>query len=248
MGLGWLLHYFGSWGIILQVLALVHLVRRRGEFFWFFVIFMGGWIGALVYMVIEVVPDISLLRDAFAGQARKKRIQIVETTIQDNPSAANYEELGELYWDEKQYAKAREAFDLSIRARSDSLHAFYRRGQCALEMGNFADAITDLAYVVSKEMKYDSYRAATLLAHAYAMTGAPDAAATFFNEAAQYSSAPETLYLYARFLKSQNQLTDAREWAEKLLQKKRTLPRAIARRESDWFRKGQALLKELGPA
>jgi hypothetical protein len=35
----------------------------------------------------------------------------VETAILDNPSAANFEELGELYWDEKQYEKAREAFD-----------------------------------------------------------------------------------------------------------------------------------------
>jgi len=246
--LGSLGHFFAHpWGIVLQVLALVHLVRRRGEYYWFFIILFGGGIGALVYIVIEVVPDFGLLRDAFAGQARKTRIRVVETAIEDNPSAANYEELGELYWDQKEFAKAREAFDRSIVARSDSLHAFYRRGQCALEMENFACAIPDLAHVVSKESKYDSYRAAALLAHTYAMTGENEAAAAFFNEAIQFSSTPETLYDYARFLKSQNQTAEAREWTQKLLQKKRTLPRAIARRETPWFRKGQALLKELGP-
>jgi len=159
------------WGIALQVLALVHLIRRHGAYYWFFIILMGGPIGALIYIVIEVVPDLGLIRDAFAGQARKKRILLVETTILDNPSAANLEELGELYWDQKEYAKARELFGRSIEARSDSLHAFYRRGQCALELGNFADAIPDLAHVVAHDRDYDSYRAAALLAHSYAMTG-----------------------------------------------------------------------------
>ena len=45
------------------------------------------------------------------------RISVVETAILDNPSAANFEELGELYWDEKQYAKAKEAFDHAIATR-----------------------------------------------------------------------------------------------------------------------------------
>ena len=240
--------FFYPWGIALQIIALVHLVRRRGAYYWFFIILIGGPIGALIYIVIEVVPDLGLLRNAFAGQARKTRIQQVETAILDNPSAANLEELGELYWDQKEYAKARAAFHRSIEARSDSLHAFYRRGLCALELGNFAEAISDLAYVVGKERKYDSYRAAALLAHAYAMTGEVGAATEFFNEALQFSTTPETLYNYALFLKSQNQTAEAREWAQKLLQKKRTLPRAIARRELPWFRKGHALLKSLGPS
>jgi hypothetical protein len=45
----------------------------------------------------------------YQGYGRKSRIATVETAILDNPSAANYEELGELYWDEKEYAKAQEA-------------------------------------------------------------------------------------------------------------------------------------------
>jgi hypothetical protein len=240
------LYYPG--GIILQILAIVHLIKRRNAYYWFFIIFFGGGIGALIYIVIEVLPELSLLGEIFARRARKTRIQHVETTILDNPSAANLEELGELYWDERDIAKAREAFDRSIAARSDSLHAFYRRGLCALQMGDAAGAIPDLAHVVSKERHYDHYRAAALLAHAYALTGVNDAATAFFEEAVQVSTTPETLYNYASFLKSQNQTAEAREWTEKLLQKKRTLPRAIARREAPWFRKGQALLKELGPS
>ena len=48
-----------------------------------------------------------------------------------------------------------------------------------------------------------------------------------FAEVAQHSNTPETLYMYAAFLKSQNRTEEAREWVQQLLQKKgtRTLPR-----------------------
>src|SRR6267142_2005558 len=76
--------------------------------------------GFLVQIFAEVLPDLGLLRGVFQGFGRRSRIQKVETDILDNPSPANYEELGELYKDQKQYEKAREAFTNAIAARSDS--------------------------------------------------------------------------------------------------------------------------------
>jgi hypothetical protein len=38
---------------------------------------------------------------------------------------------------------------------------------------------------------------------------------------------------------------EAREWVQKLVAKKRTLPRYMQRVERPWFRKGKALQKEL---
>ena len=85
-----------------------------------------------MYIVAEVLPDLGLLRGVFQGFGRKSRIHIVETQILDNPSAANYEELGELYKDQKQFEKAREAFTNAIAARSDSVYTFYYRAQASL--------------------------------------------------------------------------------------------------------------------
>ena len=170
-------HLFYPWGFIVQILAIVHFVRRRPENYWFFVIFFGGFLGAGVYIVAEVLPDLGLLRGVFQGFGRTSRIQIVETQILDNPSAANYEELGELYKDQKQFAKAREAFTNAIAARSDSVYTFYYRAQASLGMGDFAAVIPDLERVVASDRKFDYYRAAGLLADAYAQTGDLDRAA-----------------------------------------------------------------------
>ena len=241
-------HLFYPWGFLVQIFAIVHFVRRRPENYWFYVIFFLGWLGAAVYIVAEVIPDLGLLRGVFQGFGRRSRIQKVETDILDNPSPANYEELGELYRDQGQYEKAREAFNRAITGRSDSIYTFYSRAQSSLGMNDLAAAIPDLERVVAGDRKFDYYRAAGLLANAYAQTGQLERADPVFAEVTQISTTPETLYNYASFLKTANRRDESREWAQKLLAKKRTLPRYMQRRERPWFRKGKALLKELASA
>lgn len=241
-------HLFYPWGIIVQIIALVHFVRRRPENYWFFIILFGGIIGATAYVLVEIIPDAKLLRGVFQGFGRRSRIQTLEIQILDNPSPGNYEELGELCLDEKKYAQARDAFTKAIRARSDSLHTFYLRAQAALGLNDIPAAIPDLERVVAADHKFDYYRATGLLADAYARTGDLERAAPLFAEATQFSTTCETLYNYANFLKLQGQTQEAREWTQKLLAKKRTLPAYMQRIERPWFRKGKALQRELGTA
>jgi hypothetical protein len=241
-------HLFYPWGFLVQIFAIVHFVRRRPENYWFYVIFFGGFLGAGVYIVAEVIPDLGLLRGVFQGFGRRSRIQKVETAILDNPSLANYEELGELYKDQGQYGKAREAFNHAITGRSDSIYTFYSRAQSSLGLNDLAAAIPDLERVVAGDRKFDYYRAAGLLANAYAQTGQLERADQLFAEVTQISTTPETLYNYASYLKTANRSEESRQWAQKLLAKKRTLPRYMQRRERPWFRRGKALLKELASA
>jgi hypothetical protein len=223
-------------------------VRRRPENYWFFIILFGGIIGASAYLIVEVIPDAALLRGVFQGFGRRSRIQNLETQILDNPSPGNYEELGELCLEEKKYAKARAAFDKAISARNDSLHTYYFRAQAALGLNDYAAAIPDLERVVAGDRKFDYYRAAGLLADAYARTGQLEKATDLFALATQFSSTCETLFNYANYLKLQGQTAEAREWTQKLLAKKRTLPGYMQRIERPWFRKGKALQRELGNA
>jgi len=243
-----LYHLFYPWGIFVQIAALVHFFRRRPDGYWFYIIIFGGGVGAAAYLIVEAIPDLGLLRAVFQGFGRRNRIKILETQILDNPSPGNYEELGELLLEQKQFAKGRDAFNQAISVRADSPHAFYHRGQCSLGLGDFAAAIPDLERVVAKDAKFDYYRAAGLLADAYARTGRLDLAAPLFASVTQFSTTPETLYNYANFLKLENRQAEAREWAQKLLAKKRTLPRYMQRVERPWFRKAKSLERDLARA
>jgi len=238
-------YLFYPWGFVVQIFAIVHFIRRRPETYWLYIIFLGGFLGASAYIVAEVLPDMTLLRGVIQGFGRRSRVETLEAQILDNPSAGNYEELGELYMEEKKYGNAREAFDRAIAARGDSPHTFYFRAMCLLAQNNYSEAIPDLERVVEGDRKFDYYRAAGLLADAYARTGEMDRSGLHFAEVTQYSTTPETLYNYANYLKLQNRREEAREWVHKLLAKKRTLPRYMGRIERPWFRKGKTLLKEL---
>lgn len=240
-----MLGLFYPYGIVLQALAIMHFVRRRPDSFWLWIIIMGGGLGALVYIVAEVIPDAGLLRGAVQVFPRRKRIKYLEAAILDNPSVGNFEELGDLYLDDGKYAKARECFDRVISPRTDSPDPLYRRGLAEIALGDLHAAAEDLARVVAMDPKYDYHRAAGLLAHTLGQIGRGDEAAARFAEVTQVSTLSETQYNYAAFLAASGRPEEAREWARRVIAKKPTMPAYMRRRERPWFRKANALLKTL---
>ena len=232
------------YGIVLQAIAILHFVRRRPETYWLWIILMFGGVGALIYIVVEVIPDVGLLRGTFQVFPRRKRIKELEGLVLDNPSIGNYEELGDLYLDDQQFAKARECFD-RVLAKTKSIDPFYRRALCAIALNDLAAAEADLERVVSEDPKYDYLRAAGLRAHVLAKLNQRDKAEALFADVLQTSTLSETQYNYACFLAAEGRKDDAREWAERILRKKATMPDYIRRRERPWFRKAKVLLKRL---
>jgi hypothetical protein len=243
--MGFVSHLFWPWGMFVQIAALVHFFKRRPGWYWFYVILIGGALGSAVYIVAEVIPDAGLARQGFQRYGRRSRIATVEATVRDNPSVANLEELGELYWDQRQYAKAREIFDRAIATKADSSRTFYRRGQCEMELHDYAAAVPDLEEAIRGEPKIDNYRGEMLLAQAYAAVGRNDDAAVWFAEAVKRSSTPEILFSYAEFLAAQNRNDEAREWLTNLEEKGKSSPRYVQRVERTWFRKGKSLASKL---
>jgi hypothetical protein len=239
---------FYPWGLLLQAAAILHFVRRRPDTYWLWIILIGGGLGALVYIVAEVLPDVNLVVGSFENLARRRRIRLLEQVILDNPAIGNQEELADLYLDEGSFARARELYDRVIAAsRSESLDPFYRRGIAELGLEDYQAARADLDHVVAKDPKYDFHRALGLLAHAHSRTGDPEQADALFRRATDISTLSETYYNYASFLDAQQRTAEAREWAQRILAKKPTMPRYLRRRERPWFRKAGALLNRLRP-
>ncbi len=243
--MGFLSHLLYPWGLLLQIFAIVHFIRRRPDMYWIFIILFLGPLGAAIYILVEVIPDAGLLGQSFKVFPRRKRIHELETMVRDNPSSGNYEELGDLYMDDGRLQPARVAFDKAIAARADTLDPFYRRGVCALLLGDAVAALPDLERVVVKESGYDFHRAAGLLAHAYAQTGQKEKAEALFRQATGASTSSETYLNFAAMLAAQGRTAEAREWAQKVLDKKPSMPAYLRRRERPWFRSARDILKKL---
>ena len=69
-------YLFYPWGFIVQVVALVHFFRRRPDGFWLWVIFFGGFLGALVYICL-LYTSTALLVLQIAERRRKANQNVI---------------------------------------------------------------------------------------------------------------------------------------------------------------------------
>ncbi len=221
-------------GFLLTALAVLHWIRRRPDTYWLFVILFLPTIGPIIYLAVEALPE---MRDPdfFKVFPRRRRIRELEGIVQENPSAGNYEELGQLYLDDGKWQKARNAYDRAISARTDSPDPFYRRAIAEIETGDFQSAVPDLERAVAADPKFDFQRAAGLLAYAYSKTGQTEKAAALYGEVIKTSTLTETQYHYAEFLAQQGRKAEAKEWLQRILAKRRTQPGFLRRRERKWY-------------
>lgn len=234
---------FFGWGFLLQLIAIVHFIRRRPETFWIWIIFLGGPIGATAYILMEMVPDLGLLSHSMKGFSRRKRIRDLESLVLVNPSPGNYEELGDLLLEEKRYKRARECFDLAINVRTDTIDPFYRRGISAFELGDAAAALPDFERVVKESPKYDYSRARLYYARALAGTGRPDDASPVFESLVEGTT--EAVCHTAEFFAARGRKEEAKELVELIALRKRTMPAYQRRRERPWLRRASALRRRL---
>ncbi len=238
-------HFFG-YGAILQVIALVHYARRRPDGYWIWIIFFGGGIGAAAYLLAEALPDFGAMRHSMQGFSRRKRIRMLEVLVLENPSAGNFEELGDILLDDGKYQQAKECFDRALGSRTDSIDPFYKRGVCEFELGDWAGAAADLERVVKVDPKYAYGRAQSLLARSLAKLGRTADAEAAFSRLLDLSSASESLAVAAEFYLEQGRPAEAREIAKRLLARRVTMPAFQRRRDRAWLRRATKVIRASG--
>jgi tetratricopeptide (TPR) repeat protein len=81
--------------------------------------------------------------------------------------------------------------------------------------------------------------------HAYALTGQKERAEALFRRVTAISTLSETYLNFASLLASEGRNPEAREWIQKVLDKRPTMPGYQRRRERPWFRSANAMLKRL---
>jgi len=96
-----------------------------------------------------------------------------------------------------------------------------------------------------KEPDYDFRRAAGLLAHAYALTGQREKAEALFRHVTVSSTLSETYMNFAELLAMEGNKAEARQWAQKVLDKRPTMPGYLRRRERPWFRSASKFLRRV---
>jgi len=240
----WIGHTVG-YGFLFQAAALIHWWRKRPEGFWLWIIIIGGIIGALAYFLIEGLPDLANVQRTLRGPSRRKRIHALRALVIQNPSAGNYEELGELLLDDRHYREAKDAFDRALSARTDSIDPFYRRGIAEFQLRDDEAAVTDLRRVTSADWKYDFSKAACLLGQALARLNRTEEAMTVFDKLVQTATGAEPLVAAAEFFADHGRQAEALEIATGIAMRDATMPRYQKRRDRVWLRKARGIERRL---
>jgi hypothetical protein len=234
-----------AYGFLLQIAAVIHWARKRPETFWLWIIIIGGFIGALAYFLIEGMPDFGSMERRLKGPGRRRRIRVLRAMVLDNPSAGNFEELGELLLLEKRWAEAREAYDRALSVRTDSVDPVYRRAQALFQLHEYEAAAHDLKRVTDVDPKYDYSSAFCLYARTLGLMGKRDQALAAFDQLVERSHSAETLYEAAAFFARNGRETAASEIVDRIVAREMTMPRYQKRRDRVWLRKAKALGRRL---
>ncbi len=236
-------HFPWYLGGLFQALMLLHYFRRRPDGYWFFIIIFMGPLGALIYFILEVVPDLRVKPPMIARFERKRRREWLEHVAGDAPSLEALQELGEIYAADGKHERAIEFFSRALKRDKESREALYGRGKSLLALGRIEEAVADLEPVVRAEPVYGRYDAYLTLAECYEKLSRDDAARTAYQEILGRTTVSRAYYNYGALLARHGETATACEMMQQILAKKPALPRYLRRQERPWFRKAEAFLK-----
>jgi len=228
--------------VIIQVALIIHVLRTGRPWYWVFVILIPG-IGALAYIIVELLPD---FMDSWQG---KRAIRGVKKTL--NP-------MGELRQREREHRLSgsvdatrhlagelieNEQYPQAIVHYEEALTGLYEfdpdllLGLATAQFGNdqFDDARLTLDRLIEHNPDYKSADGHLLYARATEACGDDDKALEEYAAVAAYYAGAEARLRYGLFLEKRGDLIGAIEQFEDILNTAQLAPRHYRKTQRKWI-------------
>jgi hypothetical protein len=234
-----------SLGAIFQVLMIVHFFRNRPEFYWLFVIFFLGPIGAGVYFVVEVMPGMRWKLPVLEAWERSRRKQWYEKLVKESPSQEALGQLASICAREGNHARAAELYADALDRDPGDHESRYGRARSYMASGNYEGAMGDLAAIVASEPHFKMHAAQLALAESYEALGRPSDAAAVYSAVLERNPVSAANFGLGRIMAEEGDTQEARRLLKEVVSKQTGLPRYLRRQERPWVAKAKKLLKTL---
>jgi hypothetical protein len=205
--------------LLVSVLLCVHVVRTGQAMYWMWIILAFPWIGALIYFVAVLAPEISrgptarrLGQGARQALDPSREYRAAQSMCADAPTVAN------------QMRLARAAAALGRHAEAESLYGQAAQGIHAedpalllgravslIELGRFAEALRLLDLLGQDADKGRTPQAALALGRAYEGLGRTTEAESAYQWAVERLPGLEALGRHAAFMARTGRTDEARE-------------------------------------
>jgi len=209
--------------LIFTIAMCVHVVRTNQQLYWIFIILIAPGLGALIYFVAIVLPDLlggtTARRAAAAARTTLDpggEYRRAKTAYDDSPTVANSMKLAHAAASLRRWDEAEALY----RGAAQGIHAedptlLLGRANALLELGRPADALEVLQTLSAKDPEQGRTPPATLaLARAYEGLGRNAEAEPYYKSAAERLPGLEALARYAAFLARSGRREEAKQTIE----------------------------------
>ena len=246
-----ILHYLRGWFrtpflallFIFQLWMFVDAIRRH-EWFWAVLIWVFPPFTAVLYFFLVFRGTTSATRGfELPGAGRRGRIKELERLIHDLDKPHHYLQLGDIYFQNGNLAKAKQNYTAAIARDPDDIDIRAHLGQCLLREKRVDEASALLYKVCTENPQHDYGYSLMAYAEALQQMGNLDGAIAVWKEAlAGHSYARARVQLGQLYLqKNERQLGEAELTGS--IHDDRHAPTYQRKRDRVWIRKAKSLLR-----
>ncbi|HEY3914929.1 MAG TPA: tetratricopeptide repeat protein [Verrucomicrobiae bacterium] len=238
--IGWFHHPLAALFLIFQLWMFVDAIRRD-EWYWAFLVWVPFMAVIYFFLVFRAAPSATQGFE-LPGAGRRSRIKELERQIHNLDKPHHYLELGDIYFQNGNLAKAEQNYTAAIVRDPNDIDIRAHLGQCLLRQKRVDEASALLYKVCTENPRHDYGYSLMAYAEALQQMGNTDGAISVWKEVlASHSYARARVQLGQLYLqKNESQLAQAE--LSGAIHDDRHAPGYQRKRDRVWIRTAKSLL------
>jgi hypothetical protein len=241
--------YWLSASVLVQIILIVHVIKTGRPYWWIWLIFFFPLVGAAVYVLVEVVPDVGRLSVPdllWKFKSPGQKIALLQEVIEESDTFNNRTDLAAEYFRQKKYEQAAATWKDCLRGpHQDDVYALLDLAECYFVMSQYASIRPlldrmDLSQAINLENRKMLIEARTCEA-----LGPKDRASELYRFLIDGYPGEEPRYRYAMLLIQEDNRKEARELLQGILKKYRQAGPRWRKDQRTWYRLAKKGLKTL---
>ena len=234
-----------------QVLCIVHVIRRREDYWWIFLILFVPVVGALVYVIVVVWPEWRQRARwrrggtgrVGAGQAQR-RVRQLERQLALSDTVENRAALAAAYCEAGQYTRSRQCYEGCMQGLyADDAHLLFGLAKACFGEGRFERCLECAARVDRREVPEHVNALDLLQARALLALGRDREGIEALRAVAPRASGLEPWWRLAEAQARCGQEAEADQVCRRLLEDAARLGPASRKRDKEWIALARQRLK-----
>jgi len=230
------MQFLGIVFLLLDIVTAVHAVRTGRTRPWVMVILFVPLVGALVYLIAIMIPELMASRRSPLPDTEPEDIASLEAKLSRTPSSLNRENIVRAYIRKGRYAQAIDTARGGLRGKRVEAHLRMLLVEAHLEQGEPDEARSVLTELEARSPNLDPQRRLLLLGRVACAEGSLETAATHFEEAARVGRGEEAHYRLAQTLDRLGRTEEAQKIFTKILQRAESADPAYTTAQAQWIR------------